>query len=450
MKTDLYSISKIFTERLLRIPDYQRGYAWTEKQLRDFWSDLTQLANDKNHYTGVLTLEDVPSSNLMNWHEDHWIIGAKSYTPHYVVDGQQRLTTAIVLIQSITEAVDSSSEINYTSVQEIKKKFIYDSKDGGISRSYVFGYDKDNPSYEFLKTKIFLEASESSYTIQETIYTHNLENAKAFFSSKLAELEFEEIEVLYKKLTQNLLFNIYSISNDVDVFVAFETMNNRGKPLSHLELLKNRLIYLSTKLDEDVRERERLRHAINEGWKSIYHYLGKNKLRPLDDDLFLFNHFVLYFGDILIEEEALSYSRLRRYYAEEGIDSYYSKYLLETKFTARNLVKLDEVGEPLTVKEIYDYVASLKQSVELWYQILNPIDSDFADDTRAWLERLNRLGIRFVAPLILVFFQTENSPGLRTKFLKALENLLFLNLLGSGYPYGYIGLTQASFLTKAS
>jgi hypothetical protein len=39
--------------------------------------------------------------------------------------------------------------LNYTSSDEIRKKFIYDSKDDGISRSYIFGYEKDNPSYEF-------------------------------------------------------------------------------------------------------------------------------------------------------------------------------------------------------------------------------------------------------------------------------------------------------------
>ena len=43
METTLLTLSKIFTERLFRIPDYQRGYAWTEKQLKDFWSDLEQL-----------------------------------------------------------------------------------------------------------------------------------------------------------------------------------------------------------------------------------------------------------------------------------------------------------------------------------------------------------------------------------------------------------------------
>lgn len=50
MNSQLYSISKIFTEKLLRIPDYQRGYAWTDKQLKDYWNDLNQLEAGKNQY----------------------------------------------------------------------------------------------------------------------------------------------------------------------------------------------------------------------------------------------------------------------------------------------------------------------------------------------------------------------------------------------------------------
>ena len=46
--------------KAFRIPDYQRGYAWTEKQLKDFWTDIQQLEPGRNHYTGVLTLESVP------------------------------------------------------------------------------------------------------------------------------------------------------------------------------------------------------------------------------------------------------------------------------------------------------------------------------------------------------------------------------------------------------
>lgn len=64
------------------------------------------------------------------------------------------------------------------------------------------------------------------------------------------------------------------INDEIDVFVTFETMNNRGRPLSSLELLKNRLIYLST-LFKDNTGKDKLRSNINDAWKTMYEYLGK-------------------------------------------------------------------------------------------------------------------------------------------------------------------------------
>jgi len=59
MDSSLCTLSKLFTEKLFRIPDFQRGYSWTERQLKDFWSDIEQINEDQRHYTGVLTLEPV-------------------------------------------------------------------------------------------------------------------------------------------------------------------------------------------------------------------------------------------------------------------------------------------------------------------------------------------------------------------------------------------------------
>ena len=156
MQTELYSVSKLFTENLFRIPDYQRGYAWRDRQIKDFWFDLEQLAPSANHYTGVLTLELVPEEDSARWDDDRWIVDSKHFSPFYVVDGQQRLTTIVILLQCLIEAIGPDRKVNYTSAEEIRKKFIYESRDGGISRSFVFGYEKDNPSYEFLKTDILL------------------------------------------------------------------------------------------------------------------------------------------------------------------------------------------------------------------------------------------------------------------------------------------------------
>lgn len=295
MESNLLPVAKLFIQNLFRIPDYQRGYAWTTKHIKDFWSDVVQLEEKMNHYTGVLTLEVAPEESYKRWEEDLWIIKSKNFAPYYIVDGQQRLTTIVILLQVITEKLREEEKLNYDTKAEIQKQYIFLSKDIGISRSYIFGYEKDNPSNEFLKTRIYLEKSDIHGINEETIYTRNLLKAKEFFSEKINELSIVEIEKVFKKITQNFLFNIYTISNDIDVFVAFETMNNRGKPLSHLELLKNRLIYLSTKFQVDDPQKNQLRNIVNECWKTLYHYLGKNQARPIDDNQFLLAHFLIFF-----------------------------------------------------------------------------------------------------------------------------------------------------------
>jgi len=55
------SLDSLFKEKMFRIPDYQRGYAWRHEQLKDFWEDLVNLAEGRSHYTGVLTLKQIPN-----------------------------------------------------------------------------------------------------------------------------------------------------------------------------------------------------------------------------------------------------------------------------------------------------------------------------------------------------------------------------------------------------
>ena len=216
----LVNINKIFKNKIFRIPDYQRWYAWQIRQLKDFWEDINSLEEGKNHYTGVISLEEVKKNTWEQWHEDKWVIENKGYDVFFVVDGQQRMTTCVILIQAILDVAKMIPENTFenkedfelcdTKISDIKRDYIVIEKSNGIQRSYVFGYEKDNPSYEFLKTKIFNEHS-SSNQWQETIYTQNLENAKKFFVDNLLEIpeneRLEKLEVIFRKVTKNLLFD---------------------------------------------------------------------------------------------------------------------------------------------------------------------------------------------------------------------------------------------------
>src|SRR5690554_1184576 len=199
MKTELFTVSKIFTEAIYRIPDYQRGYSWSIDQLNDFWLDLEQIQNDSKHYLGVLTLEEVSEDRWNSWSDDIWIIKSRNYKPYYVVDGQQRLTTIVLLITAILES-ENIKYLNYNSINDVRKKFIFDSKPEEVSRSYIFGYEKDNPSYEFLKTNIFGENSETHHPKEDTIYTKNLLNAKDFFKEKIQSMNEEKVDSVFTKV----------------------------------------------------------------------------------------------------------------------------------------------------------------------------------------------------------------------------------------------------------
>lgn len=440
MKTELLTVSRIFTESLYRIPDYQRGYAWGPDQLADFWLDIEQLDGDSKHYTGVLTLEEVPEGTWRDWDKDSWIIKSRRFKPYFIVDGQQRLTTVIILLTVILEQ-ERPAYLNFTPREDVRRKYIYDSKPEDAARSYIFGYAKDNPSYEFLKTQVFQETSEVHLPAEQTIYTKNLRCAKDFFQQHVKDLKDSELERLFTKVTQQLVFNAYEISSELDVFVTFETMNNRGKLLSTLELLKNRLIYLSSKLPAPEGREKTLRQGINDAWKAAYHYLGKNDARPLNDDAFLKTHLSHYYLKNLTkisEHEDENRERAKRRY-EASIESF-GRFLLNDLFTPKRLngkpAKKDEFP-PLSREFLHGFAQDLKTSVELYYKLSSPAESGYPDIEKVWLERINRLLGYSPSNLLMAVYRQEPKSEKRTAFLEVFERYNFLLSLGMRTPYMY-------------
>ena len=440
---DLISLSQLFDKRIYRIPDYQRGYAWTNSQLEDFCDDLNNLTEDRYHYTGMLSLKLLKEDIYSKWNEEQWIIKEKDYSAFHVVDGQQRLTTFIILASSIIKfAANNNIEyLNGDDLDEIKSRYIVEyKKPFKINKAFKFGYEVDNPSFEFLRYYIFGEGQTGS--LQETFYTLNLENAKKFFDDNVESLfkekGLEGIESLFRKLVNRLQFNIHYIEDDFDVFVAFETMNNRGKKLSNLEILKNRLIYLTTIYPDEVLPKdakEQIRKDINDAWKEVYFELGRNKDKPLNDDEYLRNHWTLFF----------KYSR------NTGND--YIDFLLGDYFTAKAVyglhkkpheIQLDEdidfdeeelqnfeMNENdgvLTPTEIKSYIDSLKSVAQYWYYSFNPNECKlFTDEEKKWISKLNRIGINYFRTLVVAsFLNKETTPEKRVKLFKIIEKSIFV------------------------
>lgn len=453
------SLDSLFKEKIFRIPDYQRGYAWQKSQLKDFWEDLINLSGNRSHYTGVLTLKEVRSNDIGDSDNEYWLVEDHSYKMYHIVDGQQRLTTFVIFLQAFIDFVKQLEDYvgkedrdiyitDSLNLEAVTSKYLFKVKPTGDRyRTYKFGYTVDNPSYEYLRYKIFNEDGIGS--IEETFYTLNLKNAKRYFYEQLEELYSESgldgLHEIYKKLTKRFLFNEYVIKDEFDVFVAFETMNNRGKKLSDLELLKNRLIYLTTLYTDDeldTAERRSLREAINSAWKEVYYQLGRNDKRPLNDDDFLKAHWIMYF----------KYSRKR------GND--YIKFLLDEQFSPQKVHKKverevvlelpeeqrtdfeiddteNENGEPEEISvvttallgpiEIKKYVNSLKESAVHWFNSHYPyLATELTAAEQNAIDRLNRIGMGYFRPLVMSFFKNEKTPATRIEFLDQVERFIFV------------------------
>lgn len=453
-------LESIFKEKIFRIPDYQRGYAWQEEQFRAFWEDLVNLPEGRSHYTGVLTLRKMPDVSVAKDSREFWLVQDHSYKLYHVVDGQQRLTTFVIFVQAFAQCFaklpenvgKAPTDIFVTDslrLSDLHERYLFRTNPKGGFRTYMFGYTDDNPSHEYLRHRILGESG--SGTIQETFYTLNLGEAKEYFSKQMENLHATSgmagLAELYRKLTKRFLFNEYAIDDDFDVFVAFETMNNRGKKLSDLELLKNRLIYLTTLFGDalvDEAGRKALRDDINSAWKETYHQLGRNKTAPLNDDDFLRALWIVCF----------KYSR------ETGRD--YARFLLDKHFSPRNVHETLGIDVPLEAvterrsddmeeyldeqdasgdqepalsnrdgkigpADVRSFVSSLKESAPHWFTSFYPEMADgMSDALKVSVDRLNRIGMGYFRPLVMVVLKKDFVEREKLKLFARIERFVFL------------------------
>ncbi|RKU99085.1 hypothetical protein DDP37_08215, partial [Helicobacter pylori] len=207
-------------------------------------------------------------------------------------------------------------------------------------------------------------------------------------------------------------------------FSSFETINNRGKDLSTLELLKNRLHFVAHKIcdEEDL---ENLQQEINDTYTRIYHDLRFFEDAHLEDFL---KHFVAY------------------YYGE---NSKFKERLLDTAFDAHK--KYDDLYDEY--EKINDLLLYLSYSSKVWY-FLHTLDDEelrieITPKMRSLLDkmrRLNALSNNAFLPLLLSLLTIQlavRSGSERHYTTQELEDLLeYLERFGF-LIYGVAGKNTA-------
>jgi len=101
IKPDFFTFDTLLQKNLFRIPNFQRAYSWETKQRKDLFDDILKLSKypDRHHFMStIVCLNTKPKVE----------VGVDEFQVLNVVDGQQRLTTLIIILKSISKVLDSN------------------------------------------------------------------------------------------------------------------------------------------------------------------------------------------------------------------------------------------------------------------------------------------------------------------------------------------------------
>lgn len=287
---NVISLANLFHNRIFLVPDYQRGYSWEKRHAQEFLEDLEILGEDKFHYTGTIVLHKIVSPSSISDSEGH------SYSSFAIVDGQQRLTTIVVLLNEICRILQRYSDSAKTLSQGIKKTYV-SAMEPNSGPLYKLKLNKDTDHY--FRSAILAEkpAVEGASISSEKRLQIVKEEIADFLKSNLEKRNQQPelwLTKLYQKLNAQLRFTLYQVENEAEVGVIFEVMNDRGKPLTDLEKVKNFLLYMSTRLEV---ENNNLAETVNEAWSQILRQLMLSGLESSsNEDRLLRMHWIAYYN----------------------------------------------------------------------------------------------------------------------------------------------------------
>ena len=260
---NIVSLDDLFHKRVFRVPDYQRGYSWENQQVREFLEDLEFLEPDRSHYTGTVVLHNSDSETWMD--ED-----GNRYVPVDIVDGQQRLTTIVILLNGIRKYLESQKLSH-----GIRKGYI---STQGESGNDLFKISLNEDTDHFFRTNILSDEQSVDVEGPQISAHQRLAMAKGqiddYLASKTKGYEGQEwLRNLYQKITTQLRFTLYQVGDEAEVGIIFEVMNDRGKPLTELEKVKNYLLHTSTYLRGSDEPTNELAKSVNDAWATILRQL---------------------------------------------------------------------------------------------------------------------------------------------------------------------------------
>jgi len=369
LNVDQKTIMLLFSDKKsdFLIPDYQRPYAWEEGQCQTLWDDIFTFAFPDNNSDKFDSNEEYFLGSIVTFENDR--------NKKEVIDGQQRLTTLMLLLRAFYAKFGNMQDENSKSTRERIAQCLWKTNEFGQPNLNILKIDSevatDNDKEEFLeilKTGIVNKDQKSNYAKNYRFFQEKIDNFLSEYPSYFAYLPA-------RILGNCILLPIEAESQDTALRI-FSTLNDRGLPLSDADIFKAQFYkHYSTKNQKD---------KFIEQWKDLEEITGRI-FKPLNgtpmDELFTrYMYFVR---------------------AKQGIKS----------STTEALRKFYEKGKYSILKQD-ETLSNLKILVDFWHDVYNQNPERFSPNILRKLFILNSAPNGMWTYFLSVYFlQNKNDSG---------------------------------------
>jgi hypothetical protein len=372
------SVKELLVGSFFYIPRFQRPYAWDRENLEEFWTD-TIVNSDSDYFIGSIVTYD---------HQD----------ARAIVDGQQRITTILLILAALREAFKEED------LGELAKgvQTLIERKDIDNADRFVL---KTETSYPFLHDQI-LRYGPPELDLKDIAEEKTLREAFSFFSEKLSELRtaIDGDSTLSAKKKQkkksddlsfvrNKILGLRTISVELDseddAYIIFETLNTRGKDLTAGQLAKNLFARILKPVNKQL-------DPVSRKWDKIQEEIETSSVADISLDSFLLHYWISRY-------EYVNHKKLYKSMKSQVVKS-----------TARDI--LDSL-----VADAALYRAAFEPSYRSWRA--DELEFHYS------LDGLSVMRVRQPAPLVLAILRAYEDKRLSRKnaaaSLSAIENFYF-------------------------
>jgi uncharacterized protein with ParB-like and HNH nuclease domain len=220
----LYTLNEVLHDRLFRVPPYQRGYSWTATErgalFRDL-RDLQQLKRDE-HFMATLVLRDTGKHEMIG--------GADRLRIYDVVDGQQRLTTLVVLLKAIEKNLRKNAQESQAA--KVDAILVKENKDLILLQT---NHDARETLDDYLRN-----GQAGNPLTAVTLHQRELMNAYRECEAFVAE--WANPIALLDLLKNKIKFVFFVLEDARLVYTVFEVLNSRGLVVDWLDKMKSTLM----------------------------------------------------------------------------------------------------------------------------------------------------------------------------------------------------------------